>query len=100
MMISWGNGNGSEKAVEIDVLKDEESRLEILRQTMRLSMKSENEYWKRAFSYGFLEMLAHSRKNKKDKNDSLAELARELLEDRKRILAPLEKIVEELESGE
>lgn len=100
--ITWflDNGKGNRVTEEIDLLKDEENRLILLRKNIDLSLKNENEYWRKTYSSAFFERLAYIKKDKDKKNASLARLGRELLEERKKTLTSLSEIVERLEKGE
>lgn len=99
MVRSCDDGKGNRETEEMDFLRIEESKLEQLRREMELSIKNENEHWKKLFSYNFFERLSYLRKTTNNRNELLAKMVKELLEERKNSLAPLERIVEKLEGG-
>ena len=67
---------------------------------MELSIKSENEYLRNSFSADFFEKLSYLRKNKNEKNESLAKLVDEILERKRKTLDPLERIAKTLRNGD
>ena len=81
---------------EYDVLKDEEIRLEYLRRYIEMTLQAEKEYLRKSFAYDFFINLTYWKKNKQDGNEVLAKFALELLEEKRKALAPLERIVEKL----
>ena len=95
---NFGKGNTQEKT--IDILKDAKNKLDYLKQLMELSIKSENEYLRNSFSADFFEKLSYLRKNKNEKNESLAKLVDEILERKRKTVDPLERIAKTLRNGD
>ena len=90
-------GNEGERVYhEEDVLKNEQNRLELLRQEMEITLQKENEYLMKSFAYDFFDKLSYLPKKIEKGNAALAELAAELLKERRKTLASLENMVEKL----
>lgn len=81
---------------EIDVLNEAKNRQKFLRTEISLTRITENEFWKRSFTYSFIERLAFYKRKQGTRNKSLLRLAKQLLKTRqKSAIAPLKKIVKQ-----
>jgi sugar-specific transcriptional regulator TrmB len=95
-IVAFEGKEGERVYHEIDVLKDEQNRLEQLRKEMEITLQGENEYLRKSFAYDFFDRLSYLPKKIEKGNASLAELAAELLKERRKTLSSLENIVEKL----